>query len=314
MTPKLLLEVTIFAECIFSAVALILMARKKIQGKFAFLTAFLAIYTADTLFCGGLLFFRTRLGIAPIPAYRIYFYGYWFFTLAEHGLLLCVIYQVFREAMTPFKGLQRVGTFIFKWAVVASMLLGIAAALAPGGISKARLYAVTGQFEQGISILTICLLVFVCFAIRPLGMTYRSYLFGISLGLGLIGTANLVESASFAVASQRSVYSPIYLIGTIGGLLALSVWATYFAMPEPARKMVLLPTTSPYFHWNQISEALGDDPGMVVVSGFTPDVLAPAERLVLGAAARRKRLQGAARESVALAQAEPQPELAAAQR
>lgn len=314
MTPKLLLEVTMFAECILSLIALAFMLRKKVLGKFAFLTAFLAIFATDAAFCGALLFFRARLGLGVQQAYNLYFYGYWLFTLAEHGLLLCVIYQIFREAMTPFKGLQRVGTFIFKWAVVASMLLGVAAALAPGRVSTTRLYAVTGQFEQGISILTICLLVFVCFAIRPLGMTYRSYLFGISLGLGVIGTANLVESASFAFSSQRSVYSPIYLIGTIGGLVALSVWATYFVMPEPERKMVLLPTTSPYFHWNQISEALGDDPGMVVVSGFTPDVLAPAERLVLGAAARRKRLQGAARESVALAQAEPQPELAAAQR
>jgi hypothetical protein len=57
-------------------------------------------------------------------------------------------------------------------------------------------------------------------------------------------------------------------------------------MPEAKRKMVLLPTTSPYFHWNQISEALGDDPGVVAVSGFTPDALAPAERLVLSASGR----------------------------
>ena len=47
--------------------------------------------------------------------------------------------------------------------------------------------------------------------------------------------------------------------------------------------MVLLPTTSPFFFWNKVSEALGDAPGMVAVAGFTPDMLAPAELKALSA-------------------------------
>ena len=41
--------------------------------------------------------------------------------------------------------------------------------------------------------------------------------------------------------------------------------------------MILLPTTSPFFFWNRISEILGDAPGQVAVAGFTPEMLAPAE-------------------------------------
>ena len=55
-------------------------------------------------------------------------------------------------------------------------------------------------------------------------------------------------------------------------------------MPEPARRMILLPTTSPFFFWNRISEILGDAPGQVAVAGFTPDMLAPAEVEMLTAA------------------------------
>jgi hypothetical protein len=82
-------------------------------------------------------------------------------------------------------------------------------------------------------------------------------------------------------------------------------------MPEPKRQMVLLPTTSPFFLWNRVSEALGDQPGYVAISGFTPDMLAPAEVTALTASskfarenqqrreeAERERAQDAAREAM----------------
>jgi hypothetical protein len=41
--------------------------------------------------------------------------------------------------------------------------------------------------------------------------------------------------------------------------------------------MIVLPTTSPFLRWNQISMALGDEPGFVAVGGVHPDIFAPAE-------------------------------------
>ena len=58
-------------------------------------------------------------------------------------------------------------------------------------------------------------------------------------------------------------------------------------LPEPERKMILLPTTSPFFTWNRISEALGDEPGYVAVAGFKPQMLAAAELKVLSSAAAK---------------------------
>ena len=60
-------------------------------------------------------------------------------------------------------------------------------------------------------------------------------------------------------------------------------------MPEPERKMILLPTTSPFFLWNRISEALGDAPGFVAIAGFKPDMLAPAELTAFTAGSKRAR-------------------------
>jgi hypothetical protein len=122
------------------------------------------------------------------------------------------------------------------------------------------------------------MLLFVCFTTRYLGLTYRNRIFGILLGLGIYSACTLIESAWLSTKSvTASFYSPVYLVDAFGFLACLLIWNGYFLAPEPERKLVLLPTTSPYFFWNQVSEALGDDPGHVVVSGFTPDMLAPGE-------------------------------------
>ena len=51
--------------------------------------------------------------------------------------------------------------------------------------------------------------------------------------------------------------------------------------------MITLPTTSPFFFWNRIAEALGDAPGEVAIAGFTPSMFAPAELLAFSATPRQ---------------------------
>jgi hypothetical protein len=131
------------------------------------------------------------------------------------------------------------------------------------------------QLQQTSSILTLCLLLFVCFAIRPMGLSFRSRIFGISLGLGVLATFNLVNSAW--LAHYANMYSTISLINGLAIGLILLVWSAYFAFPEPKRRIITLPTTSPFLRWNQISMALGDDPGYVAIGGIPPELFAPAE-------------------------------------
>jgi hypothetical protein len=183
------------------------------------------------------------------------------------------------------------GKLAFRWvssvALLLSLALGIGPHLASPGYSlTAAWISATTHIMQGVSILILCLLLFVCFAVRPLGLTFRSRIFGVSLGLGVYATVQLASSAWSSMNPTASVYSPVNLLNAVGAIVGYSIWLTYFAMPEPERKMILLPTTSPYFFWNAVSEALGDDPGQVAVSGFTPSTLAPVELNLLTEQAR----------------------------
>jgi hypothetical protein len=289
VTTKLLLEYTMFAELLVALGTTAILLRRRLFGSFVFVAAFLAVFAVEMTVSIGTMYFRRDLGLPIALSYNIYFFTHVVGFFIEHALLLLIVYGVFRSAMKPLNGLHRAGNVIFRWVCGVSLALSIGLAVAPHSTGSAYFTTLMSQVQQGVSVLTLCLLLFVCFAIRYLGLTYRSHIFGVSLGLGIVSTASLIESAWYSTGAAHTLYSPIYLVNAVGACLALLTWGVYFAMPEPERKMVLLPTTSPFFLWNRISEALGDEPGFVAVSGFKPDMLAPAELAVLTAASRRVR-------------------------
>ena len=277
------------AECAVCFCILGLMLYKRQWRHFAPLMGLLAVTATSGSILIPLLFFRKEIGIEIHLAYKIYFYTSWISGLTEALLLIAVIYHVYNEAMRPMQGLQRIGRIIFRWVAVVSVALSLAISMGPHSSTTGgwvgSIAAAAGQVQQGVSVLTLCLLLFVCFAIRPLGLTFRSRIFGVALGLGVMTAAFLIQAAWFATGAAHSLYSPVYMVGTVGTLISACVWGTYFALPEPERKMILLPTTSPFFTWNRISEALGDEPGFVAVAGFKPQMLAAAELKVLSSPA-----------------------------
>ena len=232
---------------------------------------------------------------------QVYVISFWGVQVVSLILDVLIIYGIFSEAMRPFPGLQRLGQIVFRWIGVVSLAVSLALAAGPDlfthKVPAGTLILDTfGRLEQGFSVLILCLMIFVCFAIRPLGLTFRSHIFGIVLGLGMLSMIQLVQAAWIATTAG-SLYSPVYTCGTVGTIIAVGIWGVYFALPDPKRRMILLPTTSPFFLWNRISEILGDAPGNVAVAGFTPDMLAPGEIQMLTAATARETAAERERES-----------------
>lgn len=308
MQTKVLLEYANIAEVALSVAVLLVMWRKRLLREFPVLALFLIVQTFNVATSTALIFFRKELHLEKAQAYYIYFCTYWFCYAITAILLVLIIQSVFRIAMKPMDGLQQLGKIIFRWILAVSIVLSaveVAGSVVSWGTRSATeiATAIASQVQQGVCVLTLCLLLFVCFAAHPLGLTPRSRIFGVSLGLGFLASTNLVTAAWYTSNTAHSLYSPIYLISIGGGLASLVIWGVYFALPEPERRMILLPTTSPFFFWNKVSEALGDDPGQVAVAGFTPDMLAPGELTVLTAMSRaaREREQDREHASEALA-------------
>jgi hypothetical protein len=254
------------------------LVRSKAVRQFKFLFSLLVVRLLCSLICLPILYFAGR-GIEKHLAYQIYFYVYWASYAIEAILSLLIIYSIFKLAMAPLKGLQTLGMLVFRWVAAISVAVAIGVAVSPHISGIKFMVAMVTQLQQTSSILTLCLLLFVCFAIRPMGLSYNSRIFGVSLGLGILATVNLVNAAW--LSHSPNMYSTISLINSLAVGLTLLMWSAYFAFPEPKRRIIVLPTTSPFLRWNQISLALGDDPGYVAVGGIPPELFAPAELEVM---------------------------------
>lgn len=279
MAPISLLLAIGYVEVVLCLAGLCAIAVRKQWRDYAALASFLAVRVASDI----VLWTLNRLAtIKPAEAkalYYPYFYVYWTSFAVESVLALLIVYGLFRLAMAPLKGLQTLGMLVFKWAAGISVAVALGSAFTPGMTGMKYVMAAISQLQRTQSILTICLLLFVTFAIRPMGLSFKSRIFGVSVGLGLMATNDLVQSAWLALnPSMATVYN--YINGVVV-CLVLATWGCYFALPEPKRRIIVLPTTSPFLRWNQISEALGDDPGYVAVGGVPPELFAPAELEVM---------------------------------
>ena len=261
-------------ELLLCIVVLALMLVRKQWQDYRYLCLLLASrVTFDALFI-PLIMFRMH-GIERHLAYRLYFYLFWASFAVESVLSLILIYSLFNLAMAPLGGLKKLGTLVFRWAASISFVIAIGVALTPHVNINAFIVLFVNQLQRTQSMLTLSLLLFVCFAVRPLGLTYSSRVFGVSLGLGIMATLNLINSA--LMTHSEDLYTQFNVIKGIVTCGIFLLWTVYFALPEPKRRIIVLPTTSPFLRWNQISEVLGDAPGFVAIAGIPPELFAPAE-------------------------------------
>ena len=268
------LNLLTYLEPAACALSLLLLFRSRSTRKYLFLVLFLGVRLGSTAVCLSVLRLA-RSGMNPHLAYKLFFYVYWGSYAVESVLSLLIIYAIFRIAMAPLKGLQRLGTLVFRWAGAISAALAIAVTVNSHTSGPDLFSVVVTQMQEVSSILTLCLLLFVCFAVRPLGLSYRDRVFGVSFGLGIMATASLVDAAW--ITHSPTLHSDVSLANGIATCLTLITWATYFAVPEPKAQMIMVPTTSPFLTWNRISEVLGDKPGYVALGNITPESFAPAE-------------------------------------
>jgi hypothetical protein len=274
MTEKIFVHLLAYLEPILCAMLAYLIVRSKAAREFKYLVALLCVKVVCSAVCLPILYLSSH-GVVSRITYPLYFTAYWAGYALEAILSLCVIYSIFKLAMAPLKGLQTLGMLVFRWVAAISVAVAFGVAFAPHISGMKFIITMVTQLQQTSSILTLCLLLFVCFAIRPMGLSYRSRIFGVSLGMGLLATVDLASAAWFA--HNSNMYSALTIVMALADAATLLAWSAYFAFPEPKRRMIILPTTSPFLRWNQISMALGDDPGYVAIGGISPDVFAPAE-------------------------------------
>jgi hypothetical protein len=204
--------------------------------------------------------------------------------VANAAFLYFICMEVFRSVLSPFQGLMKFGIVIFRWVALVSVIVGISTI--PIDLSTVttnlRASLITPSIVVGltrsVSILELCLLIFICLSMSALRLSVRDVAFGISLGFGVISASDFVQSLLTTVVASNST---LYFSSEIVLLFVWSIWVVYFAVPEPVRKPILIPANSNIYRWNEIATALGHTGTRVAVqqpaNGF---FLTDVERVV----------------------------------
>lgn len=223
-----------------------------------FMVSMETVYLLDALARGANL-------VNSRQAYEIYFYTYWPAFLIEGILMLRVLHEMFRHAIRSIPGVQKLGQPLFFWAIAVSIILAVASGTSTAHNGSISLLLSCAQvLMRSESVLALCMLTFLAFASHTLGVSFRSRIFGVVFGFGMMAVSDLLITALFVRHAQLASLGNIVHEGIY--LSAILLWAGYFLQPEPARKLVSIPVTSPLMRWNDIAQTLGNSAGQVAVS------------------------------------------------
>ena len=118
-----------------------------------------------------------------------YFYVYWAVYIASAVLLFFVCIEVFRSALSAFPGLLKFGIVIFRWAILASVIVSLSTiSFEHRGILI--IPEIAYRLMRSVSILELCLLAFLCLSMNALHLSVRDMAFGIALGFGVMSASD----------------------------------------------------------------------------------------------------------------------------
>jgi hypothetical protein len=276
MYSTLFHNVAVFIDILLSLAVCALFSRPKLSKHYPWMYRYVSVRAVTAVVIGFLL--KGPMLASPMTYTKIYFVVYWVGAVISAILLFLSCLDVYRQALTPLPGLARMGTTVFTWAAIASVLVTAttisSVAVGPGAIVRIGL-----QLLRCAGATELCLLALLLLSMKSVGLSGRSRPLGFALSLGLMA---IIDCAEPIVTIMQVAPTPgVQLAFETVSILTLSLWIAYSVMPEPARKAVPVPTTSAIYKWDQIALALGKNTQVVLQpsqSFFLVDVEKVVER------------------------------------
>ncbi len=257
-----------FAMSVMSAVEFLLWATlgyvfwtKKLQKRFPAMSTYLALRVIS------MPLLLTALWVYSQPwghgYYVVYFFGYWLVYIASAVILFFICKEIFNAVLSGFSGLTRFSSVIFRWAALASLIVSLSNV--PFGHRSGMLMMtdIAGGLMRSVSILELCLLGFLCFAMNALRMSVRDLTFGWALGFGVMSANDFISIT--LVSAKTNLTEPAQFAYEAIILLTVGLWVAYVVQPEPARKPIVVAANSAIYRWNEIASALGHKGASIAV-------------------------------------------------
>ncbi len=282
MSSQMAMTLMAVAEFALWAVFGFLFWKKKLNRRFPVMGAYLVLHFAAMPVLLFLFYGQARHWFNDY-AFDMYFYSYWAVYFISAILLFFICIEVFRSALSAFSGLQKLGTLVFRWVALVSVIVSLSTL----SLEHSRALMITHSafaLMRSVSILELFLLAFLCLSMNALRLSVRDMAFGISVGFGLMSANDFV--VALFLSRNHSLVEPLQFIDEALILFALGIWISYAALPEPVRRPVMMPANSTILRWNEIASALGHTGTQVAVQPAEGFVLTDVERAVEGVLSR----------------------------
>ncbi len=241
--------------------------KRGLRGRFPAMGSYLALRVISMPALVALFYIQSQpWGRSSTPGYltysAFYFYVYWAVYLASAVLLFFVCIEVFRSALSAFPGLLKFGTVIFRWAILASVIVSLST-ISFEHRDVLVIPEIAFRLMRSVSIVELCLLAFLCLSMNALHLSVRDMAFGIALGFGVMSSSDFIIASFWT--RNTTLSDPVQFVSEAVILFSLGIWVTYTALPERVRRPVVLPVNSTIYRWNEIASALGHSGTQVAV-------------------------------------------------
>ena len=257
--------VSIHLDVLLSVTVCAVFLRPSLRQRFPWMFSYLCV-RAITGVIIEFLFFGPLIASADLYT-KAYFVIHWTSYLLSAVLLFLCCLDVYRQALAPLPGLVRLGSTVFRWAAIASLLV-TATTFTSVNSGPGMFIKIGIQLMRCVGASELCLLAFLLLSMKAIGLSPRSRPFGVAVGLGIMAAIDCAES-SFAVL-QVGLSPAVQTSFEFAGVLTLALWIVYAVIPEPVRKPVTARADSTIYKWDQIASALGHKGAQVVLQPTTP--------------------------------------------
>jgi hypothetical protein len=209
-----------------------LMIRRRLYREFPMFL----LYTAFQVLFSPALFVLDHLSGVAIQQY---WYANWAGNIVNVLLRFAIIYEIFHHIFRSYVALQSLGAFLIRWAVVLLLLAAVLVTIyAPANADDYRILAGLKILNRTVSLVQCGLMLFLFFFSSYFGLSWRSHLFGIGFGLGILASVQLAIS-TFGVQAGRIEASGIVDLVWFGAYdCCVLLWLSYLLAPEPARRPI----------------------------------------------------------------------------
>lgn len=192
-------------------------------------------------------------------------------------LSLKLLYQVYIRTTVPFPGFAKWGKSLFGWVVVVMAVMTV---MTIGSANAGHDFvAQTGiNFIRASTTVEFCVVAFLCYLIRSMGMPIRSKIFGVMLALAIGDFAEILQSLMVQIHLPYSAV--LGVVVPYGSPAIASLWIVYAYLPEPLPRPVTIPADSPVYRWSQIAAALGSKTQVAMPEPQHSFFLADVEKVV----------------------------------